>query len=67
MPAYYPTIEPQNKKKNTRKSEILTEPVTGPSAWTPAELAADDGWIYPLGAAEIAELEAAVEEVGEKG
>ena len=26
-------------------SEILTEPVTGPSAWTPAELAADDGWI----------------------
>ena len=48
-------------------SEILTEPVTGPSAWTPAELAADDGWIYPLGAAEIAELEAAVKEVGEKG
>ncbi len=48
-------------------SEILTEPVTGPSAWTCAELAADDGWIYPLGAAEIGELEAAVEEVGEKG
>ena len=48
-------------------SEILTEPVTGPSAWTPAELADDDGWIYPLGAAEIAELEAVVEEVGEKG
>ena len=47
-------------------SEILTEPVTGPSAWTPAELTDDDGWIYPLGAAQIAELEAAVEEVGEK-
>ena len=47
--------------------EILTEPVTGPSAWTSAELAADDGWIYPLGAGEIAELEAAVEAVREKG
>lgn len=48
-------------------SEILTEPVTGPSAWTTAELAADDGWIYPLGAADIAELEAAAGAVREKG
>jgi hypothetical protein len=48
-------------------SEILTEPVTGPSAWTSAELAADDGWIYPLGAAEIAELEAAAGVVRENG
>jgi hypothetical protein len=38
----------KTKIKDTRMSEILTEPVTGPSAWTPAELAADDGWIYPL-------------------
>ena len=48
-------------------SEIPSPPVSGPSAWTSAELAADDGWIYPLGAAHIAELEAAVEAVGEKG
>ncbi len=45
----------------------VTGPVTGPSAWTSAELAADDGWIYPLSDTEIGEIEAAVAGVGEKG
>ena len=47
--------------------QILSEPIAGPSAWTSAELAADKGWIYPLSGADIAELEAAVGAVREKG
>ena len=47
--------------------EILKKPVTGPSAWKSAELAADPSWIYPLSPADIAELEAAVETVRENG
>jgi len=45
----------------------LAGPVTGPSAWTSAELAADDSWIYSLNDAEIGEIEAALSVVGEKG
>ena len=45
----------------------LAGPVTGPSAWTSAELAADDSWIYLLSAAEIGEIEAAVEAAQTKG
>ncbi|MDA0306814.1 MAG: TauD/TfdA family dioxygenase [Proteobacteria bacterium] len=48
-------------------SDSLPAPITGPSAWTRAELAADDGWIYPLAAADIAELEAAVDAVRAAG
>lgn len=47
--------------------EIPRRPVTEPSAWTSAELAADDGWIYRLRPADVAELEAAVEAVRAKG
>ncbi len=47
--------------------EILKKPVSGPSAWKSAELAADDSWIYPLGPSDIQELDAAVEAVLEKG
>jgi hypothetical protein len=48
-------------------TDRLAGPVTGPSAWTSAELAAADGWIYPLSDTEIDEIEAAVAVVGEKG
>ncbi|MEE8351130.1 MAG: taurine catabolism dioxygenase TauD, partial [Rhodospirillales bacterium] len=48
-------------------SDHLPAPITGPSVWTSAELAADDGWIYPLSAADIGELEAAVDAVRDAG
>lgn len=41
----------------------LPAPITGPSAWTSAELAADDGWMYTFTDAHIGELEAAVDAV----
>lgn len=48
-------------------SDHLPAPITGPSVWTSAELAADDGWIYPLSAADVGELEAAVDAVRDAG
>jgi len=47
--------------------EILNHPVTGPSAWTRDEIAADQSWIYQLSGDDIAELEAAVDGVRAKG
>jgi hypothetical protein len=48
-------------------SPPLSPRVTGPSAWTGAELAADPSWIYCLTAAHVAELEAGVESVRARG
>ncbi|NQV84279.1 MAG: TauD/TfdA family dioxygenase [Rhodospirillales bacterium] len=48
-------------------TDRLAGPVSGPSAWTSAELAADDSWIYPLSDAEIYEIESAMAVVHEKG
>lgn len=48
-------------------SDILKQPITGPSAWTSAELAADESWIYHLSAADVTELEAAAEASRENG
>jgi hypothetical protein len=48
-------------------NQRLSPPVTGPSAWTGAELAADDGWIYRLSAADVAELYGAVAKVRARG
>lgn len=42
-------------------NDRLPEPVTGPSAWTSAELAAADDWICLLGDTEIKEIESAIE------
>ena len=42
-------------------------PVMGPEAWTGAEMAARDDWIYTLSAAEIGELEAAVAATVDRG
>lgn len=39
------------------------EPVTGPSAWTGAEMAATDEWIFRLQPAHIAEIEAALDKI----
>ena len=52
---------------NDRLPESIPGPVTGPSVWTSAELAADDSWIYILTDAEINEIEPAVNMVREKG
>ena len=41
--------------------------VTGPSAWTGAELRRHDGWIYRLSAGEVAEIDVAVAAVRARG
>ncbi|NQU61535.1 MAG: TauD/TfdA family dioxygenase [Rhodospirillales bacterium] len=48
-------------------SDILKTPITGPSAWKSADLAADKSWIYQLGADDIEELETAAEATRAKG
>ena len=46
----------------------LREPITGPSAWTGAEMRRrKDEWTYRLSPAEVAEIEAAVKEVRARG
>lgn len=41
------------------RDAILRDPITGPSAWTGRELAADDGWVLALDAGEVAEIDTA--------
>lgn len=41
-------------------TDLYRQPVTGPSAWTRAAIEADDGWVYALTAAEIADLDRAL-------
>lgn len=44
-------------------TDILRQPVTGPGAWTRADIAADDSWVYELSDAEVADLERALDGV----
>lgn len=47
--------------------EIRRTPITGPSAWKGAELAAADDWVFRLSAPHIAELEHALAKVRARG
>lgn len=40
--------------------QILKDRITGPSAWTAADIASDESWILHLSAAEIADIDAAL-------
>ena len=48
-------------------SLILTQPITGPSAWKAADLANSDAWIYRLSPDAIATLDAALASVKARG
>jgi hypothetical protein len=43
-----------------REEAVRLQPVVDPAAWTAADLDADQSWLHPLSAAEIAELDALV-------
>jgi len=47
--------------------DICTEPYRKPASWHTAELQADKGWLYTLTAPDIAELDAALNEVKRRG
>lgn len=50
-----------------REPAIPMRPVVDPAGWTAAELAKSDAWIYPLSAAELAELADAAARVQARG
>ncbi len=53
--------------KVDRQPAVPNRPVVDPAAWTAEELAADQSWIHPLTASDIAELDEAVARVEERG
>ena len=53
--------------KIVRQPAVLNEPVVDPAAWTAEDLATDQSWIHPLTEGDIAELDAAVARVEERG
>ena len=53
--------------KMVRQPAVLNQPVVDPAAWTAEDLDADQGWIHPLTESDIAELDAAVARVEERG
>ena len=50
-----------------RRPPMPLAPVDDPAAWTKESLGATDAWIYPLSAAEVAELDAAVAAIEARG
>lgn len=50
-----------------REPAVLNQPVVDPAAWTAEDLDSDQSWIYPLTESEIADLDAAVAGVEERG
>jgi hypothetical protein len=46
---------------------VLNQPVRDPAAWTADDLASDQGWIYQLTEGDIAELDAAVRAIEDRG
>ena len=50
-----------------REPATAMRPVVDPAAWTAADLAKSDAWIYPLSQAEIAELADAARQVQARG
>ena len=50
-----------------RQPAVLNQPVVDPAAWTADDLASDQSWIHPLTESEIADLDAAVARVEERG
>ena len=50
-----------------REPAVLNQPVVDPAAWTAEDLDADQSWIHPLTDSEIADLDAAVARVEERG
>ena len=48
-------------------SLILTQPVTGPAAWTAADFRERQDWVYPLSLASIAVLDAALATLKARG
>lgn len=53
--------------KRVRQPAVLSQPVVDPAAWTAEDLDADQSWIYQLTESDIAELDAAVARVEERG
>lgn len=49
-----------------RENAIALEPVVDPAAWSAADLASDQGWIHPLSATDIAELDDLVHRLAER-
>ncbi len=47
-------------------TEILRSPLLIPAAWRPADMAASTGWIHPLSATEVGELDAALERLEQR-
>ena len=43
------------------------EPVSAPWVWTPAELAARDGWVFPLSSAALDDIDRALADVKQRG
>ena len=50
-----------------RQPAVLNQPVVDPAAWTAEDLESDQSWIHPLTEREIAELDAAIARVEERG
>ena len=50
-----------------REPAVLNQPVVDPAAWTAQDLDTDQSWIHPLTESEIADLDAAVARVEERG
>ena len=50
-----------------REPAVLNQPVVDPAAWTAEDLDADQSWIHPLTESEIADLDAAIARVEERG
>lgn len=46
---------------------ILTQPITGPAAWNPKDIADPSHWLYVLSAEEIALIDSAVQNLKTKG
>ena len=48
-------------------TEIPSAPVTGPAAWTPSQMAASQGWIYPLTPDEVEQVKQALKSAEARG
>ena len=53
--------------KRSRETAIPMQPIVDPAGWYPADLAANQDWIYTLTDMEIAEVHAAVGTIEERG
>lgn len=50
-----------------REPAVLNQPVVDPAAWTAEDLESDQSWVHPLNESEIADLDAAIARVEERG